>query len=142
MLVSVVLHCCTYYLTLSHTVIHCCTMSNPGKTYCILAEQPCAPLCCLTLLYVLPLFHIRTSVHNIFSGTFFQYSTLATTLATLLLTSIQPYLALSHTLFHRCTYYHCFSTENHVGYLSFTSSQQRGTLSHIGLHGGTYVRSS
>ena len=40
-------------------MLHCCTMSNPGKTHYILAEQPRAPVRCLTLLYVLPLNHIR-----------------------------------------------------------------------------------
>ena len=40
-------------------MLHCCTMSNPGKTHYILAEQPRASVRCLTLLYVLPLNHIR-----------------------------------------------------------------------------------
>ena len=82
MLLSVVLRWCTYYLTLSHTVIHCCTMSNPGKTYYIIAEQLRASLRCLTQLYVFPLFHIRASVHIIFSGTSLYYSPLSTTFAT------------------------------------------------------------
>ena len=81
---------------------------------------------------------ISTSVLNFFSG--FLCSTPRWLQRWLLLsfTSLQQYLTLCHTLLHCCTYYHCFSTENHVGYSSFTSLQQYLTLTHT-LHIRTSV---